>query len=239
MPLGPVAPEAPSRTHGESYATAAPTADVGRTLQHLLAGDMSHLLRRDRQISTGALDSMLHDVQPETDNVRLTFSAMGVEAARAICGWKYPSPYNVYTIDESDAIHQINYMVHPTNKFQAIYHGSRLCGFMSVGKDAHVMGGDYREESLDIGMGLLPEIAGRGMDSWYVSKVIEHVKGEYDPKTMRVTIAEFNERAIRVWVKNGFQVTQRFRGGRDAQIFVVLTRTEIGECADECFRSRG
>jgi RimJ/RimL family protein N-acetyltransferase len=42
---------------------------------------------------------------------------------------------------------------------------------------------------------------------------------------MRVTIAVFNRRAIRVWEKNGFYQTQTFKRERDGTDFVIMVKS--------------
>jgi [ribosomal protein S18]-alanine N-acetyltransferase len=169
---------------------------------------------------------MYRDEWRGVGNVVLTFQKMDKECATTICGWKYPEPYDVYNITESEVTQQIDYMVYDKNQFCSIYRGSELCGFISVGKDALVKGGNYQEEAIDVGMGLKPDITGKGTGAWYVSKVVEYIISEHKPERIRVTIAEFNNRAIKVWLKNEFQIVQKFVGGRNKQAFVVLIRTE-------------
>jgi hypothetical protein len=41
-----------------------------------------------------------------------------------------------------------------------------------------------------------------------------------------VTVAAFNQRALRVWKQVGFHPVQTYQGGREGRAFVVLVREE-------------
>lgn len=82
---------------------------------------------------------------------------------------------------------------------------SELVAYCSFGQDGQVTGADYRDQALDIGMGIRPDLTGRGKGAEYAKAVLEFADSFFKPKAFRVTIAAFNKRAIRVWQKLGFQ----------------------------------
>ncbi len=47
---------------------------------------------------------------------------------------------------------------------------------------------------------------------------------KYHPVKLRVTIAQFNKRALRVWEKIGFKPVQVFKRINDEMKFVIMTR---------------
>ena len=100
---------------------------------------------------------------------------------------------------------------------------NNLIGYCSYGVDAQVPGGDYGEKALDIGLMIKPELTGQGLGVAFAKEVIKNGIELYAPKKIRVTIAAFNKRAMRVWEKNGFQQTQDFKRGRDGMEFVIMT----------------
>lgn len=79
--------------------------------------------------------------------------------------------------------------------------------------------------ALDIGLGLRPDLTGQGHGSEYINAVIDFIQPTYPPGRLRVTIAEFNTRALRVWEKAGFQRRQVFQGGQVNTSFVILLKT--------------
>jgi RimJ/RimL family protein N-acetyltransferase len=58
----------------------------------------------------------------------------------------------------------------------------------------------------------------------FTDEVIRNGISKYAPQKLRVTIAAFNKRAMRVWEKNGFQQTQNFKRSKDGMEFVVMTK---------------
>ncbi len=155
----------------------------------------------------------------------LTLHPIDEASARAILSWRYDPPYDVYNLRSDEADDIVGYFLDPRNNFYRIT-GERgnLVAFCSFGPDGQVPGGDYTAEALDIGLGLRPDLTGRGRGLDIVKSVLDFARRTFAPRAFRVTVAEFNQRAVRVWEKAGFQPAQTFRGGRDQRAFVVLIR---------------
>ncbi|MBT8166343.1 MAG: GNAT family N-acetyltransferase [Acidimicrobiia bacterium] len=155
----------------------------------------------------------------------LTIRPVAEEEIRTFAGWRHEPPYDVYDIpppvDEA-----VEYFLRPSTGCHALLRDGRLAGFVTFGADARVPGGDYSEPGLDIGLGIKPELTGRGLGAAHVESVIAFAQDVFDLAPRRVTIASANERALRVWIGRGFKETQRFTSpetvmGSDE--FVVLT----------------
>ena len=71
-------------------------------------------------------------------------------------------------------------------------------------------------------MMIKPELTGHGLGADFAREVFHNGSRQYGPGLMRVTIAAFNQRAIRVWEKNGFRQTQRFQRVNDGMEFIVM-----------------
>ena len=99
-----------------------------------------------------------------------------------------------------------------------------LVAYCCFGLDARVPGGDYDAPALDIGLGLRPDLTGQGKGLGYVQAVLGVVQHTVATDTFRVTVAEFNERAQKVWRRAGFRPVQRFVRPQDGRPFVVLLR---------------
>ena len=139
--------------------------------------------------------------------------------------WRHEAPYDVYDIthpvDEA-----VEYFLRPSTGCHVIEAGGELAGFITFGADARVPGGGYSDVALDIGLGIKPELTGRGHGGAYVEAVVAFARDTFSVTPLRVTIAAGNERAVRVWSGRGFKETQRFGSpetvmGSDQ--FVVLT----------------
>ena len=155
----------------------------------------------------------------------LAFRPLDEESARMILQWKYEAPYDIYNLASPEPKETLRYLLDPQNAFYGMYEQqSNLAAFCSFGPDGRVAGGDYSIPALDIGLGLRPDLTGQGHGSSYVNAVIEFALSTYKPDRLRVTIAAFNHRALRVWEKAGFRVVQKFKGGWETMDFVVLTK---------------
>jgi GNAT superfamily N-acetyltransferase len=162
-------------------------------------------------------------------NTPLRFAPMDEAAARTIVTWHYEAPYDLYDLGLEDEEQVVNCFVDPLNAYYAIVDpGGNLAGYCCFGVEGQVPGGDYGEPALDIGLGVRPDLTGQGMGGGFVAAVLEFARQELAPAGFRVTVAEFNERALRVWKKAGFLPVERFGRTYDGMPFVVLTREVDG-----------
>ena len=151
------------------------------------------------------------------------FQPIDESSVRAILNWRYEPPYDIYNDLEEGA--SVQYFLHPQHNFYKIMTlDSELVGYCSFGQDGQVAGGDYYDEALDIGMGIRPDLTGQGKGIEYANAVLEFGEGLLKPKALRVTIAAFNKRALRLWQKLEFEHQQSFERKYDGMQFVVLVR---------------
>lgn len=154
-----------------------------------------------------------------------TFHPMDETSARSILTWRYQEPYTLYNAapDEIDVAMQA--FLDPLNAYHTITdeQGS-LVAYCCFGPDAQVPGCDYGTDALDIGMGLRPNLTGQGQGITYARAVLDFARSAFAPAAFRVTVAEFNARALRVWEKARFRPVQTFQRDRDSKAFVVLVR---------------
>lgn len=159
----------------------------------------------------------------------LTFRAMDKASARAIATWRYDAPYDLYNIGGDDVDGAVRAFMDPRNAYYAMFdEAGELVAYCCFGPDALVPGGDYSAPRLDIGLGVRPDLTGQGLGSAFVSSVLAFARRTIAPEAFRVTIAGFNQRALRVWEKAGFQAVQTFLRDQDGRYFVVLTKHETG-----------
>jgi len=155
----------------------------------------------------------------------LTFRPLDEKSAQTILHWKYEAPYDVYNLAAPDPENTLRYLLDPQNAFHGIYgQQGQIEAYCSFGLDAQVSGGDYSTPALDIGLGLRPDLTGQGLGSEYVNAVINFAYSTYSTDRLRVTIAAFNKRALRVWERAGFQVMHKFQGGWNNMDFIILTK---------------
>lgn len=156
-----------------------------------------------------------------------TFLLLDENSAQTILNWQYEVPYDIYNLASFDDLEgTLRYLLDLQNGFYGIYNqDGNLEGFCSFGLDGQVSGGDYSTAALDIGLGIRPDLTGRGRGIKYISAVIDFAYQTYAPDHLRVTIAAFNRRAQRVWEKAGFEVVQKFQGGWTNRDFVIMMNT--------------
>lgn len=155
----------------------------------------------------------------------LMFHPLDESSATTILTWKYEAPYDIYDLASPEPEDTLHYLLDPQNAFYGMYdQQDRLEAFCSFGPDGQVTGGDYTTPALDIGIGVRPDLTGQGHGDVYVKAVIDFANSTYAPERLRVTIAAFNSRALKVWEKAGFQMTQKFRGGWENMDFVIMMK---------------
>lgn len=155
----------------------------------------------------------------------LCFEPMDEAATRAIHCWCYEPPYDVYDLVAEPAEDLIQAFLDPQNNYYAIRdEDGDLVAYCCYGPDARVPGGDYSGDALDVGLGVRPDLTGRGRGARYVQAVVDFAGRHFSPAAFRVTVAEFNSRAQRVWERAGFRLVQRFGRTADGMPFVVLVR---------------
>ena len=155
--------------------------------------------------------------------MKISFAPLNIEHAEEIISWRYQPPYEVYDYRNESPKAAIEYLTEPANRFYAVLRDDELIGFRSFGEDGRVSGGDYDEPCLDTGGGLCPELTGLGLGEDIIRKGIEFGARKFGAKRFRVTIAEFNERALKVCKRVGFIEDYKFSRVSDGEPFVVLT----------------
>lgn len=139
-----------------------------------------------------------------------------------ICTWRYPAPYGCYDMTAADP----DKLVRPDSGFFAVVQGGALVGFRSFGSDGRVPGWAYDEAALDTGGGLRPELTGRGLGRQAISTGLAFGRARFAPAAFRVTVAAFNDRALRTVMSLGFKPLGSFNAATDGRTFEVLVRPE-------------
>ncbi len=149
---------------------------------------------------------------------------MRADWACFILSWRYEPPYTQYNCASLDFEEDLACLLDPLHAYYAIFDTPlNLIGFACFGPDGQVFGGDYHQPALDIGAGLRPDLTGQGQGRAFIGGIFAFAQERYPTPCYRVTIADFNQRAKRVWQAVGFRVEQRFRHPVSRQPFVVLT----------------
>lgn len=127
-----------------------------------------------------------------------SFRPMSDEEAREISGWSYEPPYDFYDVasDEDDLAELLD----PERRKDA---------YFSAFDDEGVLAGYFQFEvegrTVDVGLGLRPDLTDAGMGLDYLLAGLEFARERFSPTRFTLAVATFNERAIRVYERAGFR----------------------------------
>ncbi|OQY48874.1 MAG: histidine--tRNA ligase [Anaerolineaceae bacterium 4572_78] len=157
--------------------------------------------------------------------IHLQFLPITETHAWAITKWIYPPPYDMYNTNLAKIEESVQDFLNPEYNYYVILEKSgKLVGYCCFGADSQVSDGDYSTDAIDIGIGIHPNLTGGGRGQNYVKAIVNFAQNTFKKKILRVTIAEFNQRALRVCQRIGFTPTQMFERKSDGKKFVVLTK---------------
>ena len=164
--------------------------------------------------------------------MKLTIEKMSAETARQISRWAYPEPYSIYSRDESDDCR--NELLGGFY-FSAYDVAGNLVGYYCFGEAAQVPAGKvfgiYDDTNfMDIGLGMNPALCGKGQGVAFVNAELTFVREKFAVTGFRLTVAAFNQRAIRVYEKAGFrQVNSFVRLSQPGKMEFLIMAKGIGE----------
>lgn len=124
--------------------------------------------------------------------------------SRDISTWKYEGIYSFYDNDKTEMKQQWASNIHKEDDIFAMYNeNNELIGNCSF---------DYDEEDKKymVGVQMRPSLTGKGMGTEVISSIIEFGKKTYSFDELYLLVAKFNERAIKIYKRLGFEVTEEF-----------------------------
>lgn len=125
-----------------------------------------------------------------------TIQPMTKSDAQAILNWQYDPPYDFYNIVNTDE--------HPAeilnddirnNHFYSVY-DEELIGLIELHSNKF---------TCTLGLGLKPEYTGKGNGEAFVKAAVQFIQSTYpETTTIELAVATFNNRAIKVYERCGF-----------------------------------
>ena len=103
--------------------------------------------------------------------------------------WHYEPPYDFYDIaaDPFDHPERLKYVCGDDGRVEAFWD--------------FIVDGD----TVELGIGLRPDLVGRGLGSAYMRAQIAYAEGTWRPRLLRLYVASWNARAIRLYDRLGFR----------------------------------
>jgi len=145
---------------------------------------------------------------------------MKQEYAQQISQWRYGGIYSMYDCNESDIAELMD-----GTHFACTNAVSELIGYFCYGNGARIPTLEeniYDEKYLDIGLGLRPDLCGKGHGLTFFLKGIDHAQRHFNTQNFRLSVATFNERAIKLYSKAGFYVEREVTHSFSNNKFLVM-----------------
>lgn len=153
----------------------------------------------------------------------LFFAPISPSQIFTISVWRYSPPYEIYNLYYPPSSKDVAYWLTPEFQVHAIKNtASQMVAFCSFGRDGQVPGGDYNIQALDIGMGVRPDLTGQGNGIFFAESVCSFARKAFHTRSLRVTVASKNVRALKVWSKVGFRPIDRFLATKTEISFEIL-----------------
>jgi len=147
---------------------------------------------------------------------------MDETAARAIAGWHYDGVYAFYDMeqDPEDLEGLLNPESWPDRYYAVTDEPEELVGFFCFEHDG---------EAVAVGLGLRPDLTGRGLGRAFLEAGLTFAEGHYRPATFTLSVATFNERAIKLYRNAGFTdagTTMNRTNGGEYEFLQMARRTK-------------
>jgi ribosomal-protein-alanine N-acetyltransferase len=125
--------------------------------------------------------------------------------AVAISRWHYPEPYSFYDWDaDPDDLAEL---LDPARRGERYWAADDESGELA----GHFSFKPREPGAVEIGLGLRPDLTGRGLGAEFVEAGLEHARRHFAPNEFVLAVAAFNLRAIAVYERAGFTHARAYR----------------------------
>ena len=145
--------------------------------------------------------------------------------AEAISAWRYGGEYEMYSFDGSEECVQ---ELLEGGYFVWLDAGGRPEGYFCFGTPAQIPTreeGVYPVGALDVGLGMAPALCGRGQGGAFFAEGLAFARERFGERDLRLTVASFNQRAIRVYRRAGFAAVREVTHRGSGMAFTLMTRS--------------
>ena len=159
-------------------------------------------------------------MRPEDRATEFHFEPLTQSDAEAIAEWRYPKPYSFY-----------DWTADPDDLRELLESAPRGEAYWAVRDDADELVGHFsfklKGSTLEIGLGLRPDLTGRGLGASFLAAGVEFARARFAPERFVLSVATFNERAITVYERAGFargRVYMHWTNGAEWE-FIEMSRS--------------
>jgi ribosomal-protein-alanine N-acetyltransferase len=153
--------------------------------------------------------------------MNLSLRPMAPEDVASMRTWHYPDPYDTYDLDADPGdIHLMLAEIASDQRwFAAVDPGTdELIGFFEF---------VVLEDEVEIGLGLRPDLTGRGLGVGLVEAGLALARERWSPKGFALDVFPWNQQAIKAYEHAGFVrghvYTRHFEGGAE-RLFLRMSR---------------
>ncbi|HYF91237.1 MAG TPA: GNAT family N-acetyltransferase [Symbiobacteriaceae bacterium] len=132
------------------------------------------------------------------------------EDAVLVAAWHYDGPYSFYDMDQDpeDLAELLDGRSWERKYRSVVDETGALVGFFCFDPDG---------STVEIGLGLRPDLTGQGLGRPFLEAGLASARAEHRPDRFRLSVAAFNQRAVRLYEQAGFsavrEYTQTTNGG--------------------------
>ena len=136
--------------------------------------------------------------------MEFNFKHIDENIANKITNWHYEGIYAFYDMDQD--LEDLKELQNPRSwvdkYFGVVDECNELIGFFCFEKE---------NGGVIIGLGLRPDLTGKGLGKEFVEAGLEFAKKKYRPNQFSLSVGLFNQRAIRIYEKVGFKFDVVFK----------------------------
>lgn len=131
------------------------------------------------------------------------FPLMQCQAEEIAYDWTYEGDFAFYDMpNDPDDLAEFLKPDQRTEHYYAVMDETQLIGFFVF---------EPRQDSLELALGMRPDLTGRGNGTAFLESGLDFAIKQYQPRHIELAVAAFNERAIRLYTKSGFEPIERFQ----------------------------
>lgn len=149
--------------------------------------------------------------------------AMNEDYARKIANWSYSGSYSLYSLTDNEET--IRELMNGQHFVFLTMDKQEIVGFFCTGESARVSlieDDIYTDDFLDVGLGMRPDLCGKGLGYNFLLTGLEFLSKEYRTESFRITVLAKNIRAIKLYNKVGFKQVRIARHRKTIDEFLIL-----------------
>ncbi|MCK2157577.1 GNAT family N-acetyltransferase [Exiguobacterium sp. 17-1] len=125
------------------------------------------------------------------------------QAEQIAYDWTYEGDFAFYNMpNDPDDLAEFLDPDQRTEHYYAVMDETQLIGFFVF---------EPGQNSLELALGMRPDLTGQGNGVAFLESGLAFAIEKYQPHHIELAVATFNERAIRLYAKSGFEPIERFQ----------------------------